>query len=122
MAGELDDLFGGMYEADEADFAPFRKLHEGFGKHDVNVMFFGKAGDAMSRDWTPLARFTYSNDYETRQVTVEVAALPARFYRIITGEFAISTGSGREMAALAGRMAAELVRGMIGVKGVTDGK
>jgi len=68
----------------------------------------------MTRDWLTVARYRALEDGDGVDVEIDVHAMPARFYRIRTAEYSLTTGSGCEQ--LAHMMAHEISRGMLGLQ------
>lgn len=71
----------------------------------------------IESEWQLVA--TVSKDGDGHEVQVFECRLPAQFYKLEVHGFEVSTGSGREMGELIGKLAIEIARGMIDIRKAT---
>lgn len=70
-------------------------------------------------DWREVTRFEPATD--GRPAILDVMRAPAMFWRVRSGDIAITTGSGDGVGELAYRIAEAIAGGMLGFEGLTEG-
>lgn len=97
---------------------PFSFLYDTDASHAIKSL--GKLYRAPARiesEWQLVA--TVPKDGDGHTVRVYECRLPATFYKLEVGGFEVSTGSGREMGELIGKLAIEIARGMVEIRRAT---